>query len=121
MPLTLFRRSPLFTSMHSVEFRLLPEYPFPAQLQDAITVYVGFLKRGIDPKRIVLIGDSSGANIALSLARWLRDTLREKREIERFEGAKLGDVGGLILFSVSSDPSSSLFNSFPPRSTRVTG
>ncbi|GAA5990473.1 hypothetical protein JCM5350_008010 [Sporobolomyces pararoseus] len=113
MPLTLFRRSPLFTSMHSVEFRLLPEYPFPAQLQDAITVYVGFLKRGIDPKRIVLIGDSSGANIALSLARWLRDTLREKREIERFEGAKLGDVGGLILFSPWVNPSHSFLNCTP--------
>ncbi|GAA5952025.1 hypothetical protein JCM3765_005174 [Sporobolomyces pararoseus] len=117
MPLTLFRRSPHFISMHSVEFRLLPEYPFPAQLQDAITVYVGLLKRGIEAKRIVLIGDSSGANIALSLARWIRDTLREKGEMERFEGGemkwKLGDSGGLILFSPWVDPSHSFLNCTP--------
>ncbi|GAA5897149.1 uncharacterized protein JCM6883_006596 [Sporobolomyces salmoneus] len=121
MPLTLFKREKRFTSMHSVEFRLLPEFPFPAQLQDAITVYIALLKRGVKSENIVLIGDSSGANIALSLARWIRDTLQagkgSEEEVAERDGKsirwKLGDPAGLILFSPWIDPSHSFLDSTP--------
>ncbi|GAA6014239.1 hypothetical protein JCM11491_005011 [Sporobolomyces phaffii] len=125
MPRTLFEREPRFVAMHSVEFRLLPEFPFPAQLQDAAAVYVGLLKRGVDPREIVLIGDSSGANIALSLARWVRDSL-EKQDDETRTRARvstsyagtpirwtLGDPLGLILFSPWIDPSHSFLDCAP--------
>ncbi|MGE0237333.1 MAG: alpha/beta hydrolase [Parvibaculaceae bacterium] len=55
-----------------VEYRLAPERPFPAALDDAVAAahfifgHAGSL--GIDPNRISLIGDSAGANIAAVLA-----------------------------------------------------
>jgi len=108
MPMTIFNREKRFISMHSVEFRLLPDYPFPAQLQDAVSVYINLLRRGIPGHQIVLMGDSSGANIALSLARWVRDAIREGKGEDRVsmkDGEqvrwRLTDPGGLILFSVS--------------------
>lgn len=56
----------------AVEYRLLPT-PFPAALQDAVTVYASLLRKGIPANRIVIIGDSAGGNVALALARWIRD------------------------------------------------
>jgi len=55
-----------------VEYRLAPEHPFPAPLDDAIAAarfifrHAGSL--GIDPNRVSLLGDSAGANIAAVLA-----------------------------------------------------
>jgi acetyl esterase len=55
-----------------LEYRLAPEHPFPAALEDAEAA-LGRIVRdgagwGIDPSRLLLGGDSAGANIALSLA-----------------------------------------------------
>lgn len=47
---------------------------FPAHLQDAVTTYHYFVKRlGIDPKQIVLSGDSAGGNIMLALLRYIAE------------------------------------------------
>jgi hypothetical protein len=79
----------LFSEIYAVEYRLLQHAPFPAVLQDAAAVYVHVLARYESTGcRIVLIGDSSGGNLALALARWVRD-----------EGAmRMPD--GLLLLSV---------------------
>ena len=55
-----------------VEYRLAPEHPFPAALDDALAA-ARFIFRhagnlGIDPNRVSVIGDSAGANIAAVLA-----------------------------------------------------
>ncbi len=57
-----------------MEYRLLQHAHFPGALQDAAAAYVHILEnyQGIE-NRIVLIGDSSGGNLALALARWIRD------------------------------------------------
>lgn len=61
----------------SVDYRLAPEHPFPAALDDARLAYDWLVaeagKLGIDGNRIGLIGESAGANIAVGLALMLRD------------------------------------------------
>ncbi len=47
------------------DYRLAPEHPFPAAPDDCETVYRWLLDSGIDPRNIVLAGDSAGSNLAL--------------------------------------------------------
>ena len=51
----------------SVDYRLAPEHPFPAGLEDARTVYHWLLAHGFASKDIVVYGDSSGGGLALAL------------------------------------------------------
>lgn len=56
-----------------VDYRLAPEYKFPAGLDDAMAVYRGLLDQGISADRLCLGGDSAGGNIALTTAQAIRD------------------------------------------------
>lgn len=60
----------------ATQYRLAsnPGGRFPAALQDAITAYVYLIKKeGIPANRIVLSGDSAGANLALALTKYLTE------------------------------------------------
>lgn len=58
-----------------VDYRLLPENPYPAPLDDALVVYRYLIEeQDYSSENIVLAGDSSGAGLALSLLVKLRDT-----------------------------------------------
>ena len=56
-----------------LDFRLAPEHPFPAQLEDAVTAYRWLVDQGFEPGRIATAGDSAGGNLAISLVLKLRD------------------------------------------------
>jgi len=47
-------------------YRLAPENPFPAALEDAVSAYQCLLNEGFDAKNIVFAGDSAGAGLCLA-------------------------------------------------------
>jgi monoterpene epsilon-lactone hydrolase len=56
-----------------IDYRLAPEHPFPAALDDTVTAYRWLLAQGADPHRIALMGDSAGGGLAFATMLRLRD------------------------------------------------
>ncbi len=56
-----------------MEYRLAPEHPFPAAIDDVMSAYGYLLSNGYDPSRIVLCGESCGGGLCYSLCQKLRD------------------------------------------------
>lgn len=56
-----------------VDYRLAPEHPYPAQLEDARRAFDALLAAGRRADEIVLAGDSAGGNLAIELQLALRD------------------------------------------------
>jgi epsilon-lactone hydrolase len=50
------------------EYRLAPEAPFPAQLEDCVTCYRQLIAEGYSPERIAVAGDSAGGNLTFMTA-----------------------------------------------------
>ena len=57
----------------SAEYRLAPEDPFPAALDDVYGVYCEILKRGLGSDKIIVAGESAGGGLAYALCLRLRD------------------------------------------------
>ncbi len=57
----------------TVEYRLAPEHPYPAALDDAMDAYGYLLSNGFQPSRIALCGDSAGGGLCYALCQKLRD------------------------------------------------
>jgi monoterpene epsilon-lactone hydrolase len=55
-----------------IDYRLAPECPFPAGLEDAQTAYSWLLAQGIQPQQIVFAGDSAGGGLVLATLLALR-------------------------------------------------
>lgn len=56
-----------------VHYRLAPEHPFPACLEDSLLAYRWLLKQGYAPQQIVIAGDSAGGGLTLSTLLAIRD------------------------------------------------
>lgn len=55
------------------DYRLAPEHPFPAALDDALAAYRWLLAEGISPSKIVFAGDSAGGGLCLATLIAIRD------------------------------------------------
>ena len=55
-----------------IDYRLAPEHPFPASLDDALIAYSWLLAEGVRPKQIYLAGDSAGGGLVIAVLLALR-------------------------------------------------
>lgn len=78
----------------SFDYRLAPEHPYPAALEDAMKVWDYLMLLGYGARDVIVAGDSAGGNMALALTLKLK---REKRLLPR----------GLVLMSPWTDLTSS--------------
>ncbi|MFE2412533.1 alpha/beta hydrolase [Kitasatospora sp. NPDC059408] len=58
---------------YSLDYRLAPEHPFPAAIEDTLSAYRDLLDRGEDPSSIVFAGDSAGGGLAVTACLAARD------------------------------------------------
>ena len=57
----------------SVDYRLAPEHPYPAAVEDATAAYRWLIKTGVKPTQVVIAGDSAGGGLTLATLVKLRD------------------------------------------------
>lgn len=57
----------------AVDYRIAPQFKYPAALEDALAAYEGILSKGYNPEKMIIVGDSAGGNLAAALLVALRD------------------------------------------------
>ncbi|KAJ1953637.1 hypothetical protein EC988_002879 [Linderina pennispora] len=74
----------------TIDYRLTPTHPFPAQTHDTLIAYLYLLQEGFKPENIIVAGDSSGAHMSIVLVHLLRHM-------------KIAAPGALVLVSPWTD------------------
>lgn len=88
--------------VYLLDYRIAPEYKYPAALEDGVAAFQELLKRGHKASDIVMVGDSAGGNLVLATALYLKDH-------------KLPQPGALVLIS----PWTTMENNLPSRSANM--
>lgn len=57
----------------NVDYRLAPEHPFPAALDDVVAAYAWLLSTGQDPRRTAIAGESAGGGLTIAALMKIRD------------------------------------------------
>lgn len=98
-----------------VDYRLAPENPYPAALEDALTAYTTLLEQGIEPSNIVLFGDSAGGGLCFALCHKLKDCkiALPKAIIALSPWTDLSLSGESHTTNLKKDPILSIFNGNP--------
>jgi len=50
----------------AIDYRLAPEHPFPAAVEDAVSGYLWLLSTGVDPTQVIIGGDSAGGGLTVA-------------------------------------------------------
>ena len=61
------------TPVYTIDYRLAPEHPYPAAVEDAVAAYQGLLAQGVPPQSVAVAGESAGGGLAVALLLRLRD------------------------------------------------
>ena len=56
-----------------IDYRLAPEHPYPAAVEDAVSAYKWLINNQADPRHLAVAGDSAGGGLTLALLVSLRD------------------------------------------------
>jgi acetyl esterase/lipase len=80
----------LAATVYGLDYRLAPEHPWPAAVDDAVAAWEWLLDAGMDPRKSVVAGDSAGGGLAAALLLALR-------------GSNVAMPAGAVLFSPWTD------------------
>jgi acetyl esterase/lipase len=83
----------------AVDYRLAPEHPFPAALEDSLAVVRAVGELGLDPERVAVYGDSAGGGLAAVIARELRAGVRHQALVYPVCDARLGATDSYVRYA----------------------
>lgn len=88
------------------DYRLAPQHPHPAALEDVFNAYTGLLDSGVSPHDLFVMGDSAGGGLTLALLLKLRDEKKPlpKAAVVMSPWADLSFTGESFITRAESDP-----------------
>ena len=90
----------------SIEYRLAPEHPFPAAINDTYTAYNWLIKEGINAKNIIVGGQSAGGGLCLALLLKIKESvgIQPKGVVALSPWTDLSQSGKTMVTNTDIDP-----------------